>query len=591
MTLKQQLISELQNVLQGLGLADVTPIVDYPADPKFGDYSTNVALIAAKKHSKNPREFAEELRSKIQDLGVIEKVEIAGPGFINFWITNDALQKEIQEAEIPQIEKGQKIIVEYTDPNPFKEFHIGHLYSNVVGESIARLHEAVGAEVWRADYFGDVGMHVACSIWGLQQKFGEDKITIDDLAQKPLKERIAYFGQAYAKGATAYKEDESAKEPIKEINFLCFKAAQEVVLPSFSEQPQVDYDRFIKNGIYEYEDIKKIYEIGRQWSLAYFETIYERLGTKFAGYYPESRTGEFGYGMVMDGLEKGVFEKGEGGAVIFPGSKYGLHDRVFINSLGLPTYETKDFGNAVAKEKDFPYDKSVIVTGNEINEYFHVVIKALSMVYPELGAKTVHMGHGMVRLPEGKMSSRTGKIKTGESLLDAAQEQAKKLSESDDEVLADQIGQAAIKYAFLKSGVGKDIIFDFEESVSFDGNSGPYLQYTYARTQSVLAKSQISNLQSQIYEGLPLQTEERDVLRLLARFPEIVQEAAERLSPNVLCTYLFDLAQAFNVFYQKCPILKAEGEIGEFRLSLTESTGEILKKGLAFLGIQAPSKM
>src|SRR6185369_48640 len=426
MTLKDGITAELKNVLEQLNLSELSATVDYPADPKHGDYSSNVALVAAKKQGKNPVELAESIAEKLRGLNskIIEKIDVVRPGFINFWIKQEVLQERMQEdISIPETEKGKKIVVEYTDPNPFKEFHIGHLYSNVVGESIARLDEAVGATVWRADYFGDVGMHVAKSLWGLLKKFDEDKIAIADLAKKSLHERIAYFGQAYALGATAYEEVDSAKEAMKELNFLCFKAAQEVVLSTFNEQPQVDYDRFIKEGSYQYEEIKELYKIGREWSLAYFETIYERLGTKFAGYYPESRTGEFGYGMVMEGLKKDVFEKGEGGAIIFPGSKYGLHERVFINSLGLPTYETKDFGNAVVKQKDFAYDKSVIVTGNEINDYFHVVIKALSLLYAELGEKTFHLGHGMVRLPEGKMSSRTGKIKTGESLLDAAAQQ------------------------------------------------------------------------------------------------------------------------------------------------------------------------
>ena len=195
-------------------------------------------------------------------------------------------------------------------------------------------------------------------------------------------------------------------------------------------------------------------------------------------------TGEYGYGMVMDGLKKGVFIKGEGGAIIFPGSKYGFHERVFINALGLPTYETKDFGNAIAKQVDFKYDESLIVTGNEINDYFHVVIKALSLLHPEVGEKTRHLGHGMVRLPEGKMSSRTGKILRGEWLLDEAKKYASKLSDS--EKVAEEVGVGAIKYALLKSSIGKDVEFNFEESISFEGNSGPYLQYTFARTQSVL---------------------------------------------------------------------------------------------------------
>jgi arginyl-tRNA synthetase len=433
-------------------------------------------------------------------------------------------------------------------------------------------------------------MHVSKSIWGLLKNMEEDAQALKELSSLKLEERIAYFGKSYSRGATAYEEDEAAKKDMKELNFLIFKAAQEVVLPKHHKKPEVNYDQFIKKGKYEYEQIKELYKIGREWSLEYFERIYKRLGTKFDGYYPESLTGEYGYGMVVDGLKKRVFVKGEGGAIIFPGSKYGLHERVFINALGLPTYETKDFGNAIAKQVDFPYDQSIIVTGNEINDYFQVVIKALSLLHPEVGEKTKHIGHGMVRLPEGKMSSRTGKILKGEWLLDEAKHYALKLSDSEE--IAEMVGTGAIKYALLKNSIGKDVEFSFEESISFDGNSGPYLQYTFARTESVLRKSQISNLKSQIsMESLKVTQQERDILRLLNQFPEIILEAAQRYSPHILCTYLFDLAQAFNFFYQKLPILKAEERERDFRLQLTQSTGIVLKQGLYLLGIQAPEKM
>jgi arginyl-tRNA synthetase len=338
-----------------------------------------------------------------------------------------------------------------------------------------------------------------------------------------------------------------------------------------------------------------LYNIGREWSLEYLEKIYKRLGTKFDGYYPESLTGEYGYGMVMEGLKKGIFIKGEGGAIIFPGSKYGLHERVFINALGLPTYETKDFGNAIAKQVDFPYDQSIIVTGNEINDYFKVVIKALSLLHTEVGEKAIHLGHGMVRLPEGKMSSRTGKILRGEWLLDEAKKYASKLSDSEE--IAEQVGTGAIKYALLKSSIGKDVEFNFEESISFEGNSGPYLQYTFARTQSVLEKGKGESVKGEETKkvlhplALNLTPEESEILRLLARFPEIVEEAAIRFAPNVLCTYLFELAQSFNLFYQKLPILKADEDARAFRLFLTGKTGNVLKNGLDLLGIKAPQRM
>ncbi len=590
--IKHTLLTALTTILAEMGLTDSMPAVDYPTDPAHGDYASNIALVAAKKLGKNPRDLAEEIAKKLTDAlpDLIAKTEVAGPGFINVWIKDDALMGTLNVQTMSSLLAGKKMVVEYTDPNPFKEFHIGHLYSNIVGESVARLLQACGATVWKADYFGDVGMHVSKAIWGLLGKFEKEQLTIDAINDWDLTKKINYFGQAYAAGATAYEEDASAKEDMKELNFLIFKAAQEVVLQQFKEKPQIDYERFIKSGKYDYEQIKHIYELGREWSLAYFELIYKRLGTKFDGYYPESRTGEYGYQMVMDGLAKGVFEKGDGGAIIFPGSKHGLHERVFINSLGLPTYETKDFGNAVAKSVDFPYDQSLVVTGNEINDYFQVIIKALSLLNPQLGEKTIHLGHGMVRLPEGKMSSRTGKIKTGESLLDEAHSRAKAIAEDSNDDLAEMIGQAAIKYALLKQGIGRDVIFNFEESISFEGNSGPYLQYTYVRTRSVLKRAENGELRAENGE-LRIEKEERALLRLLARYPEIVEDAAIRYAPNVLCTYLFELAQAFNGFYQKHQIVKAPEESRAFRISLTSSVGKTLQSGLLLLGIKAPEKM
>ena len=629
----EQIEQAISKSLESLGLSAGDPStasgldfsMEHPGDDNHGDFSTNVAMMLWADRSKqntllgqswkSTRELAEGIKQQLEkeiekeeNKGLIEKIEVAGPGFINFYLTENALVDQAQEVLIHgeaygtnQSLKGKKVVVEYTDPNPFKEFHVGHLYSNLVGESIARLFEANGATVWRADFFGDVGMHVAKALWGIfsMEESGARSQGVSDiikfLEEKPLKERIEYFGQAYATGATAYEEDEAAKEDMKQINFLVFKAAQEVVLPSFKKAAEVDYERFIKPSKYDYEEIKQLYRVGREWSLLYFETIYNRLGTKFDGYYPESLTGEYGYGMVMDGLSRGIFEKGEKGAIIFPGKKHGLHDRVFINSLGLPTYETKDFGLSTAKAADFAYDQSVIATGNEINEYFQVVLKALHLYKPELGDVTTHIGHGMVRLPEGKMSSRTGKIIRGEMVLDEAKERVLKLMTERKidhiEEMAELISQAAIKYAFLRQGIGSDIAFDFETSLSFEGNSGPYLQYTVVRARSVLAKTERQYLVSGS-EYWAFNAEETAILRWLYRYPEVVAEAAADYAPHVVATYLFELAQRFNSFYNKHSILEAETEEQKsFRLGLTAAVNQVLTNGLGLLGIKIPVKM
>ncbi len=624
MEIKETIIKSLAEVAD----SDAEKInLEPTSNQEFGDYTSNIAFTSFQKDTfKNPREYAEILKAKLienEELrAIVDKVDIAGPGFINFFLKKEVLFDTLvyisshkDSVRYSNKFKDQKVIIEFTDPNPFKEFHVGHLYSNTVGESICRLYESLGGRVLRGNYFGDVGMHVAKAIWGLMHMFDEQNSSLNELATKPLKERIEYFGKAYSLGATAYEEDENAKEDMKSLNFLIFKSAQEVVLPQFKENPQVNYDQFVKANKYKYEDVKEMYAIGREWSMAYFETIYDRVGVKFEGYFPESRTGEFGYGMVMDGLEKGIFEKGDGGAIIFPGKKYGLHNRVFINALGLPTYETKDFGNAVVKYKDFPYDKSIIITGNEINDYFVVVLKALSLSQKKLADVTKHIGHGMVRLPEGKISSRTGKIIRGEWVLDEAKKRSLEITnknedfvgvDSEKEVITEMVAQGAVKYAFLKQGIGNDISFDFETSLSFDGNSGPYLQYTYARCQSVINKAKITNYKLQITNenSLNLNNEELILLRTFVHFSEVVEEAAIKYSPNLLCNYLYDLAQKYNGFYNKHRILEHVDsedhgtrntehgkQLMEFRLALTFATGEIIKKGLNLLGIKSPEHM
>jgi arginyl-tRNA synthetase len=238
-----------------------------------------------------------------------------------------------------------------------------------------------------------------------------------------------------------------------------------------------------------------------------FETIYQRLGTQFTDYFFESVVAEYGMQIVKEYLAKGVFENSQG-AVIFPGKKYGLHDRVFINSLGLPTYEAKELGLAPEKARRWPYDRSFIITANEINEYFKVLLCALQQVRPDLAAKTRHLSHGVVRLPEGKMSSRTGNILTGTWLIDEAKQRLEHIitanhpdwSEGERDTVAEQVAVGAIKYALLKGALGRDIAFQFETSLSFEGNSGPYLQYTAARADAVLKKSTKTDVEMQIID-------------------------------------------------------------------------------------------
>jgi len=567
MDIKEHIAGKLKAILTELKFEGV-PEIKISDNPEHGDYYTNLAMRLAKQSGKNPLEIAEELKLKIENLKlkILDRVEAVKPGFINFWVSEKYLLENLSSIVDKKEEFGKgslftskKEMVEFTDPNPLKEFHIGHLYSNAVGESLARLFESQSAEVWRVCYQGDVGLHVAKALYGiLNHSEG-----IKSFEDKPLSVRAKFLGETYAEGAKAYENDEDAKKEIESLN----------------------------KKVYEKDaSIFPLYEIAKGWSLEYFETIYQKLGTKFKRYYFESEAGVVGLKIVKQHIGD-IFAEDKG-SVIFPKEKSGLHTRVFVNSLGLPTYEAKELGLAPTKYKDFPYDLSVIVTGNEINEYFKVLLKALSLIEPSLAAKTKHISHGMVRLPSGKMSSRTGDIIAGDALIDEVENRIQKSYPDVTKEVISKIAVCAVKYALLKSNIGGDITFSFEESINLNGNSGPYLQYTYVRTQSVLGKAKNNNFQFSIL-NFQLNEEELNVLRLLSIYQQIALEAAEKYSPNLVANYLFELSQKFNLFYQKHSILTPEEgkEIRDFRLSLTSAVGQVLKNGLQLLGIETVEKM
>jgi arginyl-tRNA synthetase len=567
MDIKNEISLVLKDLLKKITKEQVKFLVEKPENENFGDYSSNIALVTARILKKNPFDFSCELVKELNNLSSelqnIDKIEAVKPGFVNFWISEKYLKSKLKEINEEKEKYGngkslrnKKIMVEFTDPNPFKEFHIGHLYNNTVGESVSRLLEVMGADLKRANYQGDVGMHVAKALYGIQNS----KIRIEDLEKKHLREKIKILGEAYALGAKVYEEDEEKKEEIEQLNKKIYDKDPTVVA---------------------------LYEKGRQWSLEYFENVYKRLGTKFDFYYFESEVGVNGLKLVKEYLEKDIFEKSQG-AVIFPGKKYGLHDRVFINSLGLPTYEAKDLGLALKKYKDFKYDRSISITGNEIIGYFKVILEALKQIDPEIALKIKHLPHGMVRLPTGKMSSRSGNILTGEWLLDETKKLLKSKFKEMSEDTLEKVTVGSVKYALLKNSLGHDVEFDFEESINIQGNSGPYIQYTFARTQSVLEKTK-NEISLARPRPAKLEAEEISLLRALNKFPELVGQAGEKFAPNILCNFLFDLAQKFNLFYQKCKIIGSDQE--NFRLELTTGVGQVIKNGLNLLGISAPEKM
>lgn len=537
--------------------------LEHPAELAYGDYSTNVAMTLAKQVGKNPKELAEEIiryivRNKPEE---VEKVKVAGAGFINFHLSQEFFVKSIEEV-LKQDDKwgsnnslkSQKTMVEYTDPNPFKEFHIGHLMSNAIGESISRIIEFSGAKVKRANYQGDVGLHVAKAIWGFQHR-----------GSTSVLENSSELGKAYADGARAYEEGEDVKEEIKGIN-------------------KKVYDR-------NDDEINKIYDDGKKISLEHFEEIYKKLGTKFDEYFFESEAGPIGKKLVEENIGK-VFEKSDG-AVIFKGEKYGLHTRVFVNSEGLPTYESKDLALAKIKSERYDYNKSIVITASEQKEYYQVVLAVMKKIFPSIAEKTKHITHGMMRLPSGKMSSRTGDVITAESLIDEVRERViEKMKDSDidnKEDIAEEIAVGAIKYSILKQSVGKDIIFNMDKSLSFEGDSGPYLQYAHTRANAVLEKAKVENIKIQT-SGVYIIEGAIELEKLLYRFPEVVERANKEYEPHYVTTYLTKLAGAFNSFYAKEKIVE-KSDTAPHKVALTEAFANTIKNGLWLLGIKAPDRM
>ncbi len=546
------------DVIKDLYDMDVEVTLARP-EPQFGDYSTNVAMQLAGRLQQNPREVAEEIVGALKTLGTFADAHVAGPGFINVLLSNDALVAEAEREPAKPL-AGKVVVAEYSDPNPFKVLHAGHLYTTIVGDSIARLVEAAGASVHRVNFGGDVGLHVAKNMWATVKELGSiDAEKLDEL-EDDLHVRSAWLSARYVEGNDAYENDESAKAEIIELN----KQLYQLIADNDHES-----------------SLAKLYWKARSWSYDYFKLFYDELGVvQFEKYYPESVTTPTGIETVNKGLENGVYERSDG-AVVFKGEPYGLHTRVFINSEGLPTYETKDVGLIMQKWRDYSFDQSIIITGNDITEYMKVVQKSIEQFEPELVKRSVHLTHGNLKLAGGKkMSSRKGTVLLALDVLSAAREaQVSQHDEPDD-----QVSLGAVKYAFLSNRVGGDIVYDPETSVSLQGNSGPYLQYAHARARSILSKSA-----RQASRPETLTDEERALVQKLSHSAEVIERAAAELMPHLVCTYLYELAQVFNRFYEKSRIIDDERE--PERLYLVERYTATLKSGLGLLGIDAPERL
>lgn len=553
----------VQAISKATGINPEDIHLEIPGNPDHGDLSTNIALIKAKTEAKPPKEIAKELKNKLsKDINLkknISKIEIAGPGFINFHLSQSYLTQSL-ESVLKQknsygssnLGKGTKILFEFGQPNTHKLPHIGHLFSYIYGQSVANILEFAEYKVKRANYQGDIGLHVAKCLWAY--------ISDDPLTPKTAKGKVQLLQKLYQKGSKAYEENKKAQDEIVDLNIKVNK-----------QDP----------------DIAKLWKTTRQWSIDYYKNFETQLGIHYDKYYFESEVYIKGSKLVRQNLGK-IFKKSQG-AIIFEGSKYGLHDRVFITKHGNPTYEAKDLALQLIKVKDFNPDKTIITTAKEQNDYFKVVFKALEKLDKSFAGKLSHIGFGMVNLKSGKMSSRTGNIINAVDLVNLTIDKVKKLQKNEDLDVSNPVGIGAVKYSFLKTNHLQDISFDVNESIAKVGNSGPYIQYTYARTQSVLAKAKLQATEHNIKLSHKPNPHELALLRTFTQFQGVIIDASNSYSPNLICNYLHSLAQQYNSFYNSNKIIGSDNV--ETRLAITTATGQILKNGLTLLGIVAPQRM
>jgi len=557
------------------------------------DYATNLAMQLAKLVHKSPMVIAEEVRAELLEKsegksGQDFEISVAQPGFLNFRIKDSVLYdlvKNLVENGISLKEQdydGKTVVCEFSDPNPFKVLHVGHLYTSIVGDSIARLLECAGAKVVRANFGGDVGLHVGKTLWALQNS-GQEKssLTIEDIAK------------AYVEGTKAYDEDEAAHQQITKLNAEIYDIALNA-----------------RHG----SDLAELYWYGRELSYQYFKDFYAEIGVHFDKFYPESTVAPRGLEEVRIGLDRGVYDESDG-AVIYRGEKLGLHTRVFINREGLPTYEAKDVGLIFTKWDDWHFDESVVITGNDIIDYMKVVLASVSELDPKLSERTCHLTHGQVRLAGNeKMSSRKGNFLKAVDVLKMVKAELAAISEKTDP----KIVLAAVKYAFLKYRLGGDIIFDPKESVAMTGNSGVYLLYAVVRAKKILQQPKteardecsqdkynqdeksssrtpqktdgnVGYASSISQDGEKVNSYVRKLGLKVVRYEEVITEAIADKSPSKLCTYLYELAQDFSRFYEHVKVAGSKQE-QELR-KLVEAYLEVMEHGLGLLGIEVPEEM
>lgn len=564
-TMKDDFFKKLvQQAVQDLFGLGIDAHVERPKDLSHGDYATNAALLVSKQLGKPPIEVATELAAYLDKTkeSFVASVTVAGPGFINFTISRSHNIDAIREAMgtssygYTNVYAGKKILVEHSSPNLFKPFHIGHLMNNTIGEAITRLARTASAQVSTMSFPSDISLGVAKAIYVLLEKYGANFVPDD----------VAVLGDAYVEGTRRYQEAQES-EPCGSMVYRVKEIADNLYAKKPSEELTV-------------------FESCKAFNITYFEQIVSRLGSQFDSYIYESEAGVDGGRIVRENTPT-VFRESEG-AIVYTPENPKLHTAVFINSQGNPTYEAKDIGLLDLKFTRYDPDLSIFITDAQQVSHFAVVLDAAQHINPAWVEKSLHRYHGRMSFKGQKMSSRLGGVPLASEVLDTVIAEVKEKNPDISPEAAEQIGVASIKFSILRAAAGKNIDFDPEVSLSFVGDSGPYIQYTCVRASSLLEKGKEAGV---LPDASTPQAGTELIERLVAKFPEVMILAQRELAPHHLVTYTLELAQAFNSWYGQGKIVDEDTHASAYRLAVVKAVRQTLTNGLWVLGIEIPERM
>jgi len=561
----KELIVNLLAKEVNLNKKELWNLVEVPPSPQLGDYAFP-CFILAEKLKKNPAEIALELAKKIKPTKQISEIKASGP-YLNFFINKNFLaEKTIKEILTKKekygkdIKENKKIIVEFSSPNTNKPLHIGHLRNISIGESISRILELQGNKVIRTTLNNDRGIHI-CKSMLAYQLFGNGK-TPQNTRIKP----DHFVGDFYVLFNKKAKKNKKLEEQ-----------AQEMLRKWEAKDPAV----------------RKLWKKMNSWALSGFKQTYKIFGIKFDKEYYESKVYEKAKEIVKLGLKKGIFKKRRDNAVIINLKKENLGEKVILRADGTSIYITQDLYLAKLRNDEYNFDESIYVVANEQDYHFKVLFSILKKFGFKFADRLFHLSYGMVNLPEGRMKSREGKVVDADDLIEEMIKLAKKelrkrykLNKKELNKKARKIALASIKYFLLKTNIEKDMLLNPEKAISFEGNTGSYLQYSYARASSILKKAK---KKSGKFKIIDLREEEISLIKKLAEFPETVKKAREQLSPNIIANYSFELSQWFNEFYHSCQVIKSKQE--NFRLALVKAFRIVIKQALNLLGIEVMEEM